>query len=198
MNKWDERYSGSEYAYGLKPNAFLVEQATLLLPANRLRVLSLGEGEGRNATYLAECGHQVHAVDGSVVGLAKARQLATERKVIITTEVADLTDYKIDLAYDLIVMIFCHLPSRVRTKIHHQILSSLNPGGLLIYQAYSPNQLKYGTGGPDQLDMLVTLEELKQNFSPMQLLHGCIREREIKEGTFHTGLAEVTEFVARK
>lgn len=198
MNKWDDRYSGSEYAYGLKPSEFLVEQATLLLPKKTLHVLSLGEGEGRNATYLAGLGHHVHAVDGSAVGLVKASQLASQRNVKITTQIADLTDYKIDHTYDLIIMIFCHIPSIVRTKIHSQILSSLSLGGLLIYQAYSPNQLRYGTGGPDQMDMLVTLDELKGSFSPMQFLHANMREREVKEGSFHTGLAEVTEFVGRK
>ncbi|WP_192457757.1 class I SAM-dependent methyltransferase [Musicola keenii] len=198
MNKWDERYRNTEYVYGLQPNAFLVEQAARFLPPNRLRVLSLGEGEGRNATYLAELGHDVHAVDGSAVGLDKASQLAASRSVKITTQVCDLATYQLNGTYDLIIMIFCHLPSTLRANIHQQIFAGLNPGGWLIYQAYSPNQLRYGTGGPGDVDMLVSLNELTDSFSPMHVLHACTHEREIKEGILHTGMADVTEFVARK
>jgi hypothetical protein len=50
MNMWDERYAGNEYAYGTEPNSFLVVRA-LKDPLGR--VLSIAEGEGRNAVWLA-------------------------------------------------------------------------------------------------------------------------------------------------
>ena len=52
---WDERYSGREYHYGTEPNAFLVEYCDLL----QNPVLSLSEGEGRNAVFLAKMGFDV-------------------------------------------------------------------------------------------------------------------------------------------
>jgi len=66
---WDERYSSAGYAYGTEPNGFLVATASRL-PAGR--ILCLGEGEGRNAVWLARQGYEVTAVDASRVGLQKA------------------------------------------------------------------------------------------------------------------------------
>ena len=73
--QWNSRFSVQEYVYGTKPNDFLVESVPALPPAPA-RVLSLGEGEGRNAVYLASLGHRVTAVDASDVGLRKAERLA--------------------------------------------------------------------------------------------------------------------------
>ncbi len=49
---WDDRYSDADYVYGTEPNSFLVEHASKLCGP----VLSLAEGEGRNAVYLATLG----------------------------------------------------------------------------------------------------------------------------------------------
>ena len=69
---WDERYLGEEYVYGTEPNDFLRSVAGQL-PVGR--VLCIGEGEGRNAAFLASLGHDVTALDASSVGLAKAARL---------------------------------------------------------------------------------------------------------------------------
>ena len=69
---WDERYSMEEYAYGITPNEFLVENVSCIPNG---KVLSLAEGEGRNAVFLAKQGYSVTAVDASLVGLSKARKL---------------------------------------------------------------------------------------------------------------------------
>jgi hypothetical protein len=54
MVSWDERYSAEGYVYGTSPNRWVVEQAPRIRPDGR--ILSLGEGEGRNAVWLAEQG----------------------------------------------------------------------------------------------------------------------------------------------
>ena len=48
---WDQRYAVDEYVYGTLPNDFLVSRVAAL---PRGRVLCLGEGEGRNAAWLAQ------------------------------------------------------------------------------------------------------------------------------------------------
>jgi hypothetical protein len=88
---WDQRYSAEGYVYGTEPNGFLVAKADLL-PAGA--ILCLGEGEGRNAVWLATQGYEVTAVDASGVGLHKARGLAAERGVRITTVHADLAAFR--------------------------------------------------------------------------------------------------------
>jgi len=47
---WYERYSESEFVYGTEPNEFLVSVVGRIPKGT---VLSLAEGEGRNAVYLA-------------------------------------------------------------------------------------------------------------------------------------------------
>ena len=90
---WDERYSQPGFAYGTEPNEFLITAAGQI-PAGP--VLSLGEGEGRNAAYLAGLGHRVVAVDQSEVGLAKARRLAADRGLTIETVCGDLAEFPIE------------------------------------------------------------------------------------------------------
>ncbi|MEI7575141.1 MAG: hypothetical protein WCJ00_05505 [Methylotenera sp.] len=65
---WDERYSAEVYAYGKKPNKFLKDNYKVIPKG---KVLSLAEGEGRNAVFLAKQGYAVTAVDASQVGLEK-------------------------------------------------------------------------------------------------------------------------------
>eukprot|EP00966_Prymnesium_polylepis_P024519 564803-Prymnesium_polylepis.1 len=78
---WDARYKKG-WAYGKAPSSFLVETAdTYLRRASSLDILSLGEGQGRNAVYLASLGHRCLSLDTSAVGLGKAAQLAEDRGV---------------------------------------------------------------------------------------------------------------------
>lgn len=87
---WNQRYNSDDFAYGTEPNLFLADNSQILIGP----VLSLAEGEGRNAVFLASLGLDVLAVDGSEVGLAKAQTLAASRGLVIQTEVADLATYE--------------------------------------------------------------------------------------------------------
>ena len=88
-NFWNERYNAVEYLYGTKANSFLVKNADLLHGP----VLSLSEGEGRNAVFLATRGLSILGIDCSEVGLEKAQSLAKSRGVVIEIEVADLAEF---------------------------------------------------------------------------------------------------------
>ena len=74
---WDARYAKKGWAYGTEPNAFLRAAAAAHLALGApLRVLSLGEGQGRNCVHLAAAhGHACTGVDASKVGLAKVHAL---------------------------------------------------------------------------------------------------------------------------
>jgi SAM-dependent methyltransferase len=195
--QWDARFSGEAYVYGTQPNDFLVEQAPRLPPGGR--VLSLGEGEGRNAVYLASLGHHVTAVDASRVGLAKARRLAAERGVSVETVPSDLSDFTFaPAAWDVAILIFCHLPPDLRRRVHRAVVESLRPGGLVLLEAYTPAQLGFRTGGPPVVELLYTAEALREDFAGLEL--PVLREltREVREGTLHTGQAAVVQLVGRK
>ena len=153
MNPWDERYASATYFYGTDPNDFLREQATTI-PSDGT-ILCLGEGEGRNAVYLAGQGYDVAAMDQSAVGLEKARRLASAKAVRIETLVANLDGYQLDAArWDGIVSIWCHLPGAIRSSIHRQVAVGLKPGGVFLLEAYTPRQIPNGTGGPKDVDLL--------------------------------------------
>jgi 2-polyprenyl-3-methyl-5-hydroxy-6-metoxy-1,4-benzoquinol methylase len=191
---WDQRYSDTEYAYGTEPNDFLVEAAHHLPKGN---ILCIGEGEGRNAVWLAQQGWQVTAMDSSSVGLEKAKQLAESRGVEIQTVHADLADYHFqEAAWDGMVSIFCHLPPALRKQVHSAIISSLRPGGVLLLEAYTPEQVQLGTGGPPTEAMMMNLETLYTELDGLNFNHALELERLVHEGQFHTGLGSVVQLVA--
>lgn len=58
---WNERYSEPGYTCGTEPNEFIASVANMI---PRGKILSLAEGEGRNAVYLASLGYDVTGVVG--------------------------------------------------------------------------------------------------------------------------------------
>ena len=192
---WNKRYADRHYLYGTEPNSFLAEHFSLLSSP----VLSLSEGEGRNAVFLASRGLEVVGVDISSVALEKAERLAESCGVEIKTLVADLATFEPEENYyGSVISISAHLPSPVRNRLYPLIERSLKREGVVILEAFSENQLSRSTGGPKDADMLMTVEKLKQEFPNLEpvLLHEV--EREVSEGAGHTGMASVVQFIGRK
>ena len=193
---WDERYSADEYIYGKDPNEFLAN-ATGNLPKGK--ILCVAEGEGRNAVYLATHGYNVVAVDSSAVGLEKAKKLAEERGVNIETIVADLAHFDIEAeSWDGVVSIFAHLPPAVRKDLHKKIVEGLRPGGVLILEAYRPDQLKFKTGGPPTAEFMMTLQSLEEELTGLEFEYAVELDRDVVEGQFHTGKGAVVQLIGKK
>lgn len=193
---WDQRFAAADYLYGTAPNTLVAAMAAQI-PAGP--VLCLAEGEGRNAVFLAQRGHAVTAVDQSAVGLGKAERLAAERGVAITTVVTDLADYAIAPgAWAGIVVTFGHFPPPMRRRVHAQVVAGLRPGGVFVVEAYTPAQLALGTGGPKDLALLMTLTALREELAGLEFLHAVECERDVIEGTGHTGRGAVVQILARK
>lgn len=193
---WNKRYSSKKYAYGTRANDFLVSMVDRL-PTGK--VLCLAEGEGRNAVWMAEQGNTVTAVDSSEIGLQKAHRLAEARGVEITTVHADLADYEIGTQqWDVIISIFVHLPAELRQDVHRRCVKGLRNQGMIIVEAYTPQQLDYKTGGPPVADVMMDKESLSSELSGLKFLHlqECVRE--IHEGEFHNGSGAVVQALAMK
>lgn len=192
---WNQRYADDDYVYGTEPNSFLAEHADILIDP----VLSLAEGEGRNAVFLASLGLSVHGVDGSEVGLAKAQTLADSKGVEIQTEVADLGLFEPPAnRYGSVISISAHLPSAIRNRLYPLVEQCLKPNGIILLEAYSENQITRHTGGPKDLDMLMTCAKVEQEFPNSEPILLRELEREVCEGKYHTGIASVVQFIARK
>ena len=193
---WDERFDTEDYVYGRKPNNFLTEQANKIPKG---RVLSLAEGEGRNAVYLAGLGYEVTALDASKVGLKKTQKLAKESGVRVHTLHTDIAHYVIEpQSWQGIIAIYCHLPSDLRRRIHREIVAGLAPGGVYIMESFSKDQLRYGTGGPREPDRLVDIEMMKRELQGLKFQHALKTERHLDEGEHHSGLASLVQVVGVK
>ena len=193
---WDQRFAGEEFVYGKQPNDFLRQQAAGLAAG---QALCLAEGEGRNAVFLAELGHQVCAQDISPVGLRKAEALAQQKGVSITTLCCDLA--ALDLkptSLDLIAAIWMQVEPELRARVFEQAVEALRPGGHLLIEAYHPQQLNFSSGGPTRRELLVEAAQLQQELATLEPLILQEIERTITEGSAHQGRSAVVQFFGRK
>lgn len=201
VGRWDERYSNEAFAYGEQPNNYLKEQlekfpvGTILFPA---------EGEGRNAVFAATLGWTVSAFDISIEGKSKALQLAAANKVTIDYQVGGLQTLNYsDGQFDAIALIYAHFPADIKSLYHSTLDKYLRKGGLVIFEAFSKKHLDYllkneKVGGPKDIDMLFSMEELKSDFLNYEVIELTEMEIELGEGLFHNGTGSVIRFVGRK
>lgn len=193
---WNERYRGNETVYGYEPNAFFKEQLLLRKPG---KVLLPAEGEGRNALFASKQGWDVSAFDYSEVAQQKALKKAKELNLSI-----DYTHQSIEgltlapASVDVIGLIYVHLPPALRQHFHHQCQQALKPGGAIILEAFSPEQLKHNSGGPRIPEMFYALDVLQQDFQGLRIQRAVQKEVVLAEGAFHTGPASIVHFIATK
>jgi 2-polyprenyl-3-methyl-5-hydroxy-6-metoxy-1,4-benzoquinol methylase len=197
MNQWNNRFAAEHYVYGTEPNVFLNEMQKRLKLSGE--VLTIAEGEGRNAVFLAEQGMNVTAWDYAESGLAKIKKLADERGVAVQTELVDLNGATWGKdQWDEVVCIFGHFPAELRRKTLQGVKGAVKPGGYFITEVYSRYQLPYNSGGPKDLGFLYTPEEFLQTFNDWRIVHFFMGEVERHEGEFHNGLSHVIQFVGQK
>lgn len=198
LERWNERFAGDEYLFGTEPNAFLAAQRHRLRAGHKALVVA--DGEGRNGVWLAEQGLDVLSVDFSPVALDKARRLAAQRGVTLSTAQADLETWTWHPdAFDVVAAIFIQFagPDR-REAIFGGIRRTLRPGGLLLLQGYRPEQIGYGTGGPPHAENMYTAELLREAFGDFEILLLQEHDSRISEGSGHSGMSALVDLVARK
>ncbi len=213
------------------------------------KAFSAGEGEGRNACFLASLPgsegdssrrglscwgfkiHAVHSIDASEIGVAKTLRLASERGVEVHASQGEeckpllmfshwpqqLSGFLEDLhlppnSIDTFVSIFCHtvpasslhsqessfidlLFQEVRSRVHRMAQDALRPGGMFILEAYTPQQIVFGTGGPKSEDLLLTESQLKSDFDRMQFVILQEIERDVREGSNCKNMMSICMFV---
>jgi SAM-dependent methyltransferase len=193
---WNERYSEKEYAYGKMPNRFFKEKLKKLEPG---RLLLPAEGEGRNAVYAALHDWDVDAFDYSDQARSKAMKLARENRVHIHYDLYPAEAFEpVENRYDLIALIYVHLPEKVFKPLLKKLIKSLKPGGQLIIEGYSDKQLGRDSGGPKDLGLLYSPDVLKEYLKPLQIIQFEEKEITLSEGEFHKGEGVVIRAAAQK
>lgn len=198
---WDERYRANVYAYGEEPNNFFKEKmenipiGKILLPA---------EGEGRNAVYAAQLGWEVYAFDQSIEGKNKAVKLGEKNNVKIIYEAAEFNNISYSEDYfDVVGLIYAHFPANVKSEYHKKLTKYLKPGGIIIFEAFSKKHLEFkeknpNVGGPDNLEMLFSLDEIRNDFSNFGIIFLEEISINLSEGEYHNGEGSVIRFVGKK
>lgn len=193
---WNQRYASQEFAYGIEANAFLTSTLSSL-PAGR--ILLPGDGEGRNAVFAARLNWDVLAVDLSEEGRNKALRLASQYNVSLKYVVDRLENFiPQEAAFDVVGLIFLHLPPGLRGLVHQRCVDALRPGGLVVLEAFTPGQLNFSSGGPKDADLLYTADILRKDFSRLEMVSLEEKTVILREGPYHDGEAAVVRMLAKK
>ena len=193
---WNERYAADEYIYGKEPNKFFKSQIDSLKQG---KILLPGEGEGRNAVYAASLGWQVLAYDQSEKGRSKALQLAEEKEVTIDYRIGSILDIHVEKgSVDAIGLVYFHLVQEARKRYHAYLADILAPGGMIILEVFSKKQINNDSGGPKDLDLLYSLDDIIQDFDGLEHVYAAEETVNLSEGPFHQGKADVIRFAAKK
>jgi len=200
-DRWNERYSTNEFAYGEQPNNYLKEQLEKLTVGT---ILFAAEGEGRNAVFAAKLGWTVSAFDISIEGKNKALRLAETNNVIIDYQVGELQTLNFNPEqFDAIALIYAHFPADIKSLYHNSLDKYLRKGGLIIFEAFSKKHIDYiakneKVGGPKDIASLFSIDEIKSDFDNYEIIELEEKVIELKEGLFHNGEGSVIRFVGRK
>jgi len=154
---WDQRYEATELVWSAGPNATVAEQVSGLEPGT---ALDLGSGEGRNALWLAEQGWTVTAVDFSRVATDKALAAAAERGVTIDAVTSDVTTYRPERSYDLVLVAYLQIPWQHLGPVLATAAAAVAPGGTFLLVAHDLTNLEEGVGGPQDPSVLQTPEQV--------------------------------------
>lgn len=158
-DEWDERYRSADLVWGAGANRW-VQRETADLPPGR--ALDLACGEGRNVLWLAGRGWQVTGVDFSPVAVGKAAAL--ERIHPPTTPArwicADATTFSSPDLFDLVLVIYLHLPAAARRQSLVAAAAALAPGGVLLVVGHHTANIAAGVGGPQNPAILFTEDDI--------------------------------------
>ena len=153
---WDERHGGGDFE-GVGPNPALVAGVVGL---GRGSALELAAGSGTNAVWLAGQGWRVTAVDWSPVALANGEAKAAAAGVEVEWLERDLFDWSAPVrSFDLVVIVYLHVPPDERRPIYARAAAAVAPGGRLLVVGHHPQHAVEGQGGPDP-DRLFTADDI--------------------------------------
>lgn len=184
---WNQRFSEPEFLFGTPPNVYLASQCHFF--GNEKTALAVADGKGRNRVWPAQHGWVFEAFDISSVGVTKARRLAQQAGVSVNFHVFDCDAWPWKpAAYHHVVAVFVQFADAdMRRRLFMNMVSTLELGGNLNLQGYTPKQLEFNTGGRSILDHLYTEDLLRSEFSGLHISELNLYEAVLSEGKQHYG-----------
>ena len=172
---WDERHAARDPIESHEPDPTLVTEVADLRPG---LALDLATGDGRNAIWLAGHGWRVTAVDFSSVALDRARRAAAAAGVEVDWLQADLLEWRLpEAAFDLVTLVFLHLPEGERRAVYARAAAAVRPGGTLLVVGHDRTNLTDGVGGPHDPEVLFTPAEIASELSGFTVVRAAVTRR---------------------
>ena len=195
---WNAKFYTKDFIYGEAPNNFVKENIELLV--NTKTVMCLGEGEGRNAIYLADKGMEVEALDISDIALKKLRRRAKESYLFIKTRHTLFEYWQPDTHYDAVVCTYLHLPKHNQKMLFEKALMALNTNGYFIAELFSESQIHFSSGGPKNIALLSDLNDILDIVKtlPCKIIKLAQEVIVLNEGDKHVGRASVIRIILQK
>jgi 2-polyprenyl-3-methyl-5-hydroxy-6-metoxy-1,4-benzoquinol methylase len=172
-HEWDTRYRQAREGQDARlwsavPAQVLQDAVSPWTPG---RALDLATGDGRNAIWLAGRGWSVTAVDFSAEAIDQAREHARGAGVTVDWQVGDATTWApAGEQYDLVTVVYLHLPEDALRAVLAHALQWLAPGGHLLVLGHDRANIAAGAPGPTNPDILYTPELLRSGVEPSRVL----------------------------
>ena len=195
---WNNKFSRDGFLYGTEVNNF-IKDTSHLIPKDA-KVLCLGEGEGRNAIFLAKQGLHVEALDASDIGLIKLQKRAQKENLAITLRHTLIENWQPAQKYDAIITSFMHLPRENQKEMFTKSVNALKENGYFIAELFSVDQIDFTSGGPKDTTLLYQLDELFQLFSTLPCTIYKLSQEVVAldEGKGHKGEASVIRIILKR
>jgi tellurite methyltransferase len=146
-----------------QPSSLLV-QFGKLLPHSGL-ALDIACGYGQNTLYLARHGLTPTGIDLRLDALAAGREAAARANLCVSFVQADLTRFSLPRDAFSVVICFKYRDP----QLYPTLRAALQPGGLLIYETYTIEHLKFGRK-PLNPAHLLAKNELRHAFGDWEVI----------------------------
>ena len=149
------------------PSPFIARWVTRVAAewAPNRRALDLATGRGRHALIMAAAGFNVTGIDHRLDALFSAKASAVHAALPLSCICADLTSFPLPREHFQLVVVSRYLDRALFPALR----AALAPGGVVLYETFTENQLRYGRG-PRSCEHLLRPGELRMRMRGMEVM----------------------------
>lgn len=135
---YEEEYRQSAYYWGAAPSKACYRVLETMPPVKHITLLDVCSGEGQNAVFFARNGYNVTSFDISESGIEKTKRLAAHHNVDVNAFRADINDFRLDKAFDIIFSsgAFHYIRPEFKDEIIDNFKNHTSQGGLNVFNVF--------------------------------------------------------------